>query len=360
MTEAACPGRWSPWGGAGVVDRTGGRHAGSECIPAWPGRYIQLTTLPRWGRVDESLRPVREPAMQRTAAGAMCLRPGVGAGSGLSSGRSAVCPRGARALGPRGARALGGCTAGSTVSRMGGPAGFTGTAGCGGAGDCGRLAAAVGDRSAGPSRPPTALTEAGRPRRVSTAPRLLEQLTDTHPERSRTARDTTARVTMVTATATVTARSTPSAGVSRAPARRHSRAALLQVDPRQKPSPEPRRKSVLSEVDIRHSQGYRFSCTQEVEVGTADRDCRACRSSRTRPEGAASSTRVIQQYNRVAEGKEQNAIRIARARSESARVPQGPGLEGGPRSRIRDPRSPALPGGTCGTRRPTRSAGRWC
>lgn len=116
----------------------------------------------------------------------------------------------------------------------------------------------------------------------------------------------------------------------------------------------------MAEVDIGHPQGYGFYRTQEVEVGTADRNCRACRASRTRPEGVASSTRVIQQYNRVTEGKEQNAIRIARARKQSARVPQGPGLEGGPRSRIRDPRSPALPGGTCGQRRPAQSAGRWC
>lgn len=122
-----------------------------------------------------------------------------------------------------------------------------------------------------------------------------------HLAAGRTARDTAARDTVVTKTTTVTARSTPSAGVSRAPARWHRGAAPLQVSSRQNFPPEPRRKSVVSEVDIRHSQGYRFSCTQEVEVGTADTNCRACRSSRTRPEGAASSTRVIQQYNRVAE-----------------------------------------------------------
>src|SRR5439155_13328153 len=98
-------------------------------------------------------------------------------------------------------------------------------------------------------------------------------------------------------------------------------------------------------VDIGPPQGYCLSRTPEVEVGTADKNCRASRSRRTRPEGVASSTRGIQQYNRVTEGKEQNAIRIARARKQSARVPQDPGLEGGPRSRIRDPRSPALPGG---------------
>ncbi len=76
----------------------------------------------------------------------------------------------------------------------------------------------------------------------------------------------------------------------------------------------------------------------------------------TAPVGAVSNTRSI----RVVEGKEQNAIRIARARKQSARVPQGPGLEGGPRSGIHDPRSPALSGGTCGKRRPAQCAGRWC
>lgn len=53
-------------------------------------------------------------------------------------------------------------------------------------------------------------------------------------------------------------------------------------------------------------------------------NCRTSRSRRTRPRGVVSSTRGIQQYNRVTEGKEQNAIRIARARKQSARVPQAP------------------------------------
>lgn len=136
--------------------------------------------------------------------------------------------------------------------------------------------------------------------------------------------------------------------------------ALFRVYSGQKSQQGPRRKSVTAMVDIDGPQGYRFCHTQEVEGGTAETNCRACGSSRTRSSRAASSTRVIQQYDRVTEGKEQNAIRIARARKKSARVPQGPGLEGGPRSSISDPRSPALPGGTCGHRRPAQCAGRWC
>jgi hypothetical protein len=60
----------------------------------------------------------------------------------------------------------------------------------------------------------------------------------------------------------------------------------------------------MAVVDIARSQGYLLSRSQEVPVGTADRNCRASRSSRTRPEGVASSTRGIQHYNRVTEGKE--------------------------------------------------------
>ncbi|GAA3112171.1 hypothetical protein GCM10017687_26190 [Streptomyces echinatus] len=59
-------------------------------------------------------------------------------------------------------------------------------------------------------------------------------------------------------------------------------------------------------------------------MGTADTNCRAGRLSRTRPKWVVSGTRGIQQYHRVTEGKERDAIRIARARKQSARVPQAP------------------------------------
>ncbi|GHF45678.1 hypothetical protein GCM10018783_13520 [Streptomyces griseosporeus] len=59
-------------------------------------------------------------------------------------------------------------------------------------------------------------------------------------------------------------------------------------------------------------------------MGTADMNCRAGRSSRTRPKRVVSSTRGIQQCHRVTEGKERDAIRIARARKQCARVPQAP------------------------------------
>ncbi|MER5603912.1 CBS domain-containing protein, partial [Streptomyces sp. NPDC002265] len=55
-------------------------------------------------------------------------------------------------------------------------------------------------------------------------------------------------------------------------------------------------------------------------MGTAEMNCRARRSSKP-PTGAASSTRVIQQYDRVAEGKGADAIRIARARKSVERLP---------------------------------------
>ncbi|OSZ57268.1 hypothetical protein OQI_28260 [Streptomyces pharetrae CZA14] len=53
---------------------------------------------------------------------------------------------------------------------------------------------------------------------------------------------------------------------------------------------------------------------------------------------AASSTRVVQQFIHVTEGKEPNAIRIARARMMSARVPQAPRM--GRWSTVTHPRSP--------------------
>src|SRR4051812_42043860 len=113
----------------------------------------------------------------------------------------------------------------------------------------------------------------------------------------------------------------------------------------------------MAGVDIGLSQGYGFGRTQEVEEGTADTNCRASRLSRTRPQRAVSSTRGIQQYNRVTERDKEQTPSGSPGRARSPGTAD-PGLEGGPRSRIRDPRSPALPGGTCGHTRPAQSAGR--
>jgi hypothetical protein len=58
--------------------------------------------------------------------------------------------------------------------------------------------------------------------------------------------------------------------------------------------------------------------------GRDELPCTQVKQEAARQGRAAGSTRNIQQYNRVTQGKEQNAIRIARARKKSVRVPQAP------------------------------------
>lgn len=79
----------------------------------------------------------------------------------------------------------------------------------------------------------------------------------------------------------------------------------------------------MAAVDIGPSRSYCLLVPRKSKWARQTRTAVQA-GGRTRSTATVSSTRGTKQYNRVTEGEEQNAIRIARARKQSARVPQAP------------------------------------